>query len=222
MSSASHVPFRVIQGDNELTTAIVSDSLDVIGYRNQVMHTRLVPLVSGSRAFGRSSTVQFVPSFAEVESPYDDAIAFIDALVEGDVAVIATDGNYSTGYWGELFSAAAIGRRAAGMITDGNVRDTLKIERLGFPAFSAGHRPIDFRGRMRISAMHHRVEMSGVGVDHGDLILADDDGVVVIPQCVEREVLEVARARASAESAVLIDLLAGSTLRTVWDRYKVL
>ncbi|MCU1636851.1 MAG: dimethylmenaquinone methyltransferase [Cryobacterium sp.] len=216
-------PVRGLEpGDVILTAAMVADSLDSVGYRHQVLHEHLSPLVQGSRAFGRASTVQFAPSFADAESPYDDAIAFIDALTPGDLAVVATDGNLSTGYWGELFSAAAKGRSCVGVVTDGNIRDSSKIQPLGFPTFSAGRRPVDFRARMRIVATHQPVKLGGVMIHHGDLVLADDDGIVVIPQEVETEVLDAARSRAKSESTVLGELLGGATLREVWDRYRVL
>lgn len=223
MSSDERAVFRPLPGDERLSSAVISDSLDSLGLRHQVLQTALTPLVVGSRAFGRASTARFEPSNVDpAEGPYDDAIAFIDALVEGDIAVLATGANMSTAYWGELFSAAALGRRAAGMITDGAIRDTPKIRGLGFASFSAGCRPIDFRARMAISSVHQRVELAGVLVDHGDLVFADDDGVVVIPRDVEAQVLDRARARTKSESAVLVDLQAGATLRAVWDRYRVL
>ncbi|HEY5221993.1 MAG TPA: RraA family protein [Microbacteriaceae bacterium] len=223
MSSDERGIFRQAPGDERLSTAVISDSLDSLGLRHQVVQTTLTALCVGSRAFGRASTARFEPTDVDpAEGPYEDAIAFIDALVEGDVAVLATGANYSTAYWGELFSAAALGRRAVGMITDGPIRDTPKIMQLGFACFSATHRPIDFRARMRIVAAHQRVELGGVAIDHGDLVLADDDGVVVIPKTVEAHVLERARARTSSESAVLVDLRGGATLRAVWDRHHVL
>lgn len=223
MSSGESAAFRPLPGDERLSTAVISDSLDSLGLRHQVLQATLSPLVEGSRAFGRASTVRFEPSFVDpAEGPYDDAIAFIDALIEGDIAVLATGANLSTAYWGELFSAAALGRGAAGMITDGAIRDTPKIRRLGFASFSAGCRPIDFRARMAISSVHQPVHLAGVAIDHGDLVLADDDGVVVIPRQVEAQVLDRARARTQSESAVLVDLQAGATLRAVWDHYQVL
>jgi 4-hydroxy-4-methyl-2-oxoglutarate aldolase len=221
--SSANTPFRAAEGDERLSTPMISDSLDSLGFRDQALRSRLAPLVPGSRLLGRASTVQFAPSPVDnPDGPYDDAISYIDSLVEGDIAVIATGANRSTAYWGELFSAAAIGRSVAGVITDGNVRDSPKIEALGLPVFSAGRGPEDFRARMRIVAVHTKVCLLGVDVDHGDLIMADDDGVVVIPQSIESEVLRAARTRASTESNVLADLLSGASLRTVWDKYKVL
>jgi regulator of RNase E activity RraA len=218
-SSEQYVPQSI---DASLTSAMISDSLDVVGVRNNVMANHVVPLFEGARVLGRASTVHFEPSDEDSEHPYDDAIAYIDTLRPGNVAVIATGDNLSTAYWGELFSAAAIGRGALGAVTDGNIRDTEKIKGLKFPVWSAGRRPIDFRARMKIATMGGRVHVGGVAIDHGDLIVADDDGVVVIPRALEHEVLALARARASSESMVLDELLGGATLRHVWDTYRVL
>ena len=109
-SSEQYVPQSI---DASLTSAMISDSLDVVGVRNNVMANHVVPLFEGARVLGRASTVQFEPSDEDSEHPYDDAIAYIDTLRPGNVAVIATGDNLSTAYWGELFSAAAIGRGAA-------------------------------------------------------------------------------------------------------------
>jgi regulator of RNase E activity RraA len=219
---SSSEPYAAQDIDAGLTSAMISDSLDVVGVRHNVMANHVVPLFEGARALGRASTVRFDISFEDSENPYDDAIAYIDTLRRGDIAVIATDSNLSTAYWGELFSAAATGRGAVGAVTDGNIRDTAKIKDLKFPVWSAGRRPIDFRARMKIVTMGERVRVGGVDIDHGDLILADDDGVVVIPHALENDVLTLARARASNESMVLDELLGGATLRDVWDKHRVL
>lgn len=206
-----------------LTTAILSDSLDKVGHRHQVLAERLTCVVPGSRIVGRARTAQFVPALdADPEHPYDDAIDFIDTTESGDLLVIATGESNASAFWGELFSAAALGRGAVGMVTDGNVRDSDKIRLLGFGAFARSARPIDYRGRMTIAGTQQAVVIGGVSVAQGDLVMADDDGVVVVPRAVEAEVLAIANARAAGESQVLGDLLAGVTLREVWERYGLL
>jgi regulator of RNase E activity RraA len=208
--------------DLALTTAIVSDALDKVGCRDHVLHSAITTLVPGTRLLGRAATVHFAPSAVDSAAPYDEAIAFIDTLGVGDVAVVATNANGSTAYWGELFSAAAIGRGAVGVITDGPVRDAAKIRTLGFATFCAGHLPLDFRARMRIDAVSESVVVGGLTIHHGDLTLADDDGVVVIPRVVETDVITLARERVAAETLVLAQLLGGASLRHVWDTYHVL
>jgi regulator of RNase E activity RraA len=209
-------------GDDALSSAMVSDSLDELGFRAQVLSGDILPLFSGTRVFGRASTVQFVPTQSDSDRPYDDAISYIDSLGTGDVAVVATGTNLSSAYWGELFSAAAMGRGATGVITDGTIRDVTKVEALGFPVFCAGRRPIDFRARMMIDSVHQPVLIGGVTVNEGDLVLGDGDGVVVIPHEVEVQVLIRARTRAAKETIVLSELLSGESLRVVWDTYSVL
>jgi 4-hydroxy-4-methyl-2-oxoglutarate aldolase len=223
MSSAERPGFTPQAGDEKLTSAMVSDSLDAAGLRSQVLDRRLAPLASGSRAFGRAWTVRFEPSTEDIPAdPYGAAIDYISAIQAGEIAVIGTGQSNDSAFWGELFSAAAIGAGAAGVITDGNLRDTDKIVGLGFPAFSLSRRPIDYRARMRVAETGGTVVLCGVEIAVGDLVLADDDGVVVIPQSHEADVLARARARSAAESTVLAELLAGDTLRAVWDRHGIL
>ena len=214
--------YRVQPSDEKLSSAIVSDALDLAGLRNQTI-SRLLPVTDGRFIFGRARTVQYVPTTRDDPSgPYDDAIAFIDSLQPGHIAVSASGHNLVTAYWGELFSAAAKGRGAVGAITDGNIRDSVKIQALDFPVYSASRRPTDFRARMRVVAMHEPVIIEGVRIEDGDLIAADDDGIAVVPKAAEARVLDAARARAAVESEILVELLAGASLRSVWDRYKVL
>jgi 4-hydroxy-4-methyl-2-oxoglutarate aldolase len=205
-----------------LTSPIVSDSLDAVGLRHQVLDRGLVPLDPGARAIGRAHTIQFAPTELDVVDPYAEAMSFIDGLRPGSLAVIATGRDDRTAYWGELFSAAAIGRGAVGTICDGPVRDTPKVRALGYPVFAAGTRPIDFRARMRVVATSQPVRCAGVVIAEGDLVVADADGIVVVPAAFEGSVLERAVARATAESTVLTELLAGASLREVWERWHVL
>lgn len=217
------VAFEEQPGDERLTSAMVSDSLDECGLRAQVLTSRLSPVVAGSRAFGRAATARFIPSSVDrPDDPYGPAIDFLSGLQQGEVAVIATGESNESAFWGELFSAAAIGAGAVGVVTDGNLRDTGKIAGLGFAAFSRSHRPIDYRRRMDIADTRETVTIGGVQIADGDLVIADDDGVVVVPREREAEVLAVARLRAAAESTVLAELLAGESLRAVWDRHRIL
>ncbi len=180
-------------------------------------------MTPGSRAFGRAWTVRFEPSTVDFPAdPYGAAIDYISAIRPGEIAVIGTEESNETAFWGELFSAAAIGAGAVGVVTDGNLRDTEKIVGLGFPAFSRSRRPIDYRARMRVTETGGAIELGGVRIATGDIVLADDDGVVVIPRERELEVLTLARERAAKESTVLTELLAGESLRAVWDRHGIL
>jgi regulator of RNase E activity RraA len=200
----------------------LSDALDAAGRRDQVLSAAIRPLVKGTRASGRAATVAFGPVDHDTDTPYDEMIAFIDGLERGSVVVAGTGPSERAAFWGELFSTAALGRGAAGLVCDGCIRDTPGIEELGFPAFAPGSRPIDMRARMEVTARDVPVECGGVTVAPGDLVLADDDGVVVVPREVEADVLRRATEKAERESTVHAELLGGATLRDVWDRHHVL
>jgi regulator of RNase E activity RraA len=210
------------QLNETVTSAQLADALDSLGRRDQVMQAGIAPLTLGARAVGRAATVAFAPVDHDSDRPYDAAISFIDGLASGAMVVISSGGATSTAFWGELFSAAAIGRGAAGAVCDGYVRDSDKVRTLGFPVFAAGTRPIDFRARMEISVTDETILCGGVHVHPGDLVLADDDGIVVVPRDVEDEATQVANQRAMRETTVLEELRDGATLESVWNRYGVL
>lgn len=222
------IGFAPAAGDERLTAAIVSDSLDAAGLRNQVLERRLAPLLPGSRAMGRAATIRFEPvdrrerAALDSADPYRSSIDFIDSLQAGQLVVIATGESNASAVWGELFSAAALGSGVRGVVTDGNLRDTEHVATLGFPAFSLSRRPIDYRARMCVAEAGRPVTLCGVLVSPGDLVVADDDGVVVVPRAHEAEVLTLARTRAAGESTVLSELLAGETLSAVWQRHGLL
>lgn len=224
--SLAQSSLRLEDLDPEITAAftapILSDSLDASGIRTQTLVGGVNPIKPGLRALGRAATLAFAPDDRDREDPYAALIDAIDGLPPGSVVMMATGADDRTAYWGELFSAAAMGRGAVGAVCDGPTRDTPKIHGLGFALFGNGTRPIDLRARMAVVSAGDRIECGGVPVSPGDIVLADDDGVVVVPQEHESEVLERAVARVTAERNVLAELLAGAKLREVWDRWKVL
>lgn len=209
--------------DPRVRTAMVSDSLDVVGVRNNVMNSSIRALRPEMRAVGIAATIAFEPSTEfDQRDPYGAAIDFLDTLTPGQLAVVATGGRDDSAFWGELFSAAAKGRGATGMVSDGPLRDTEAIVGLGFNVFGASMRPIDYKGRMRVSSVGTVVTCGGVEVNPGDAVIADADGVAIIPKIHIEKVFQLANARAQNEKSVLKDLLAGKSVREVWDAYGVL
>jgi regulator of RNase E activity RraA len=105
---------------------------------------------------------------------------------------------------------------------DGCTRDTKAIKAMGFPVFHGGIAPLDTKGRGKIMAIDVAIECAGVSVRSGDLIFGDADGVVVIPQGVEAEVLDLAFKKVAGERDSLRDLQAGQPLGEVFARYGIL
>jgi len=209
-----------------LYVAAVCDILDSLGLRHQAMHQRLRPLLPDRRAcgfVGRARTFQWMPTDAIDESdPYGLEIEAMDALRPGDVAVHSTDHAGTNAPWGELMSTAAVRRGAVGCVCDSQIRDCNLIIDLGFPVYYAGIRPVDSMGRGRLTAYDVPITCGAVSVRPGELIFADFDGIVVVPRDVEDRVLRLAREKAGKESLSRQALLAGKTLREVYDAYGVL
>lgn len=223
MSGKPFVLHSGLEVDIRVRSALVSDSLDLIGIRSNVMSRAVTPLVSAMKIIGYASTIEFVEEKDfDPQDPYGPAIDFLDSLQSGDVAIVATGHSTQSAFWGELFSTAAKGRGANGVVTDGPLRDTQEILPVGFSAFGIGTLPFDYKGRMKVSSVHSRVSCGGVEVNQGDLIVADNDGVAVVPASKIDEVITLANERARRESTVLKELLEGKSVRSVWDKHRVL
>ncbi|MGC9347554.1 MAG: RraA family protein [Anaerolineae bacterium] len=210
----------------ELYVAAVCDVLDGLGYREQAMHQRLRPLLpdrNNCGFVGRARTLQWMPvEYVDSSDPYGLEIAAIDALEGGDVVVHSTDYAGTNAPWGELMSTAAQVKGVAGCVCDSQIRDCVKIIEMGFPVYYTGIRPLDSQGRGRVMAYDVPIQCGEVLVHPGDLVFADFDGVVVIPQQVEEETLRLAYEKVNKETMTRQELLEGKSLREVYDRYGVL
>ena len=202
----------------------VSDILDEMGYRQQAMHQRLRPLDSENcTVVGRARPFRWMETdYVIEEDPYGLEIDAMDSLQPGDVPVHSTDALGVNAPWGELMSTAAKRNGAVGCICDSLVRDCRKIVALGFPVFCAGIRPVDSKGRARVMSYDVPVKCGDVLVRPHDLIFADFDGVVVIPQKIEAEVLRRSAEKVGKENQSRRELIEGRTLREVFSRYGVL
>lgn len=203
--------------------AMVSDSLDLLGIRNNAMSFDIKPLDRAMRVSGYAATIEFeASSDFDPKDPYARAIDFLDSLDKGEVAIVATGGEHKSAFWGELFSTAAKRNGATGVICDGPLRDVNQIFETGFSAFGVGSLSYDYKGRMRVANTRTTVTCGGVLVSPGDFVIGDIDGVVVVPGDVINEVFTAANARALGENHVLIDLKAGSSVREAWNKHRIL
>lgn len=210
----------------ELYVAAVSDILDSLGIRNQVMHSRLRPLlpdIYNCGFAGRARTVRWIEIDHIIErDPYGLEIEVMDSLKPGDVVVHSTDYAGTNAPFGELMSTVARKNGAVGCICDSQVRDCIKIIELGFPIYYRGIQALDSMGRGRVVSYDDPVRCGEVLVKSGELIFADFDGIVVIPGEVEAEVVQLAKERVGKESLTRAELMQGATLRDVFNKYRVL
>jgi len=205
-----------------LYTAVVADSLDELGYRNQAMREYVRPLVPSYVCAGWARTISCVDIFHVPADPYAMEIEAVDSLLPGEVAVVSTVASVRNAPWGELLSTAARARGALGAVVDGLVRDVKKIEQLGFPVFASGIKPVDSKGRGMVVDYNVPVDCAGVLVSPGDLVFADYDGVVVIPAAAVSQTVRLATDKVTRENHTRAELLNGALLRDVYNKYGVL
>lgn len=200
-----------------LYPAVLSDCLDKLGWRRQVMEPRIRPLYPEAVLAGFAATVHCVEVDALPSSPdeyYKGELQAVDALREGDVMVVST---CNGSYWGELLATASRYRGAVGIVADAYARDTLKLIEMQFPTFIAGILACDSLGRIEVDQVGVPVECGGVTVKPDDLLLGDYDGVVVIPSEIAKEAISLAEEKVAGENLVRDKLAEGMA---VWDAFR--
>jgi regulator of RNase E activity RraA len=213
---------EIVRGS--LYAAVLSDVLDGLGYRHQVLPPWIRPLDDSVVLCGRARTGLYRDVFhvPPGHNPYELEIALIDDLRPGDVAVLGCGRSGRIAPWGELLTTASMARGAQGCLTDGLVRDVKAIRALRFPVFHGGIGPLDSKGRGEVCALDVPLECAGVTVNPGDLVFGDADGVVVVPQPVVVQTVKQALEKVEGEDRTRYELKQGARLADVFKKYGVL
>ncbi len=222
-SETGHADRRSAAAPPSLTVAAIADALDRLGHRDQVMHSRMRPVVAPAPIFGPAFTIQAIAQPSESGEPYDKELAAVDAIPAQAVVVFNAGGVSEAGIWGELLSTRALARGAIGAVIDGAVRDLTGIDRLGFPVFATAVHAADSYGRVEVISFEQPITCAGVAVRPGDLVAGDLDGVVVIPAEVADQCVVDAEAKLAKEQPARTMLRdGGATVRETYARYGVL
>ena len=184
----------------KLYTPVVGDILDVMGYTHQFLPQYIRPLKEHMKLAGKACTVLECDVFSPQKKPFGLLTEALDQLEKNEI-YIAT-GAHNSALWGELLTAAAKMRGAAGAVLDGCHRDTPQVLAQDFPVFSQGCWAQDSSIRTYVLEFRCPVEIGQVTVMDGDIIFGDIDGVLVIPRQVHEEVIEKALEKAAGEKRV--------------------
>jgi 4-hydroxy-4-methyl-2-oxoglutarate aldolase len=203
----------------ELYTAAVADVLDSLGLENQTLPPAIGPLRPGMRLEGPVFAIEGRPHAGhDYETSIRRILEMLGAVPPGHVPVYAT-GDETCAQFGELSATALAAQGCPGVVLDGGTRDVAFIERQGFPVFCRYTTPLDSVPRWEAVAWGNEVEIGGVRVATGDWVLADADGVVVVPAERRDEVLARAREVVDAENEVRAAVREGMTPLEAYDRY---
>jgi 4-hydroxy-4-methyl-2-oxoglutarate aldolase len=205
-----------------LYSAVVCDALDALGYPHQSPRVQLLPVTGHEKLIGRCKTTLWADMAHVDPRPYELELRAVDACRPDDVFVCAASGSMRSGVWGELLSTAARNSGCVGVIVDGAVRDVAKMRAMNFPAFARGTCVYDSQNRQRVVDVDVIIEIDGVAFAPGDLVIADVDGVVVIPRAVEAEAVRRAWDKVHAENVTRDAIKNGMKATAAYEKFGVL
>ncbi|TCL10310.1 regulator of RNase E activity RraA [Shimia isoporae] len=211
----------------KLFTAVLGDVLDVLGHRRQFLPQPIKPLAQGTKLAGRAMTV-LEADFPEgkghgplADMPFGLMFAALDDLKEGEI-YIASGSSFEYALWGGLMSTRALHLKAAGAILNGYVRDTSEILHLGFPVFSRGAFAQDQGVRGKVIDYRVPIDIEGIRINDGDLVFADDEGVLIVPQEAEKEAIALALEKVATENEVANAIRKGMSSQDAFATFGVM
>lgn len=215
LSDHDHLATRVY-------AAVISDALDALGIAGQIVSSAVRPIVDTGVVVGYAHTARSVPVHRHPERPYWRLMEALDTLPVGAVWVIAAGGSGSSSIFGGLLANAALARGARACVVDGAVRDSNELEALRFPTFATGLSVADSLGRDEVVAYDQPIVCGGVTVAPRDLVVADRDGIVVVPGEAESDVVRYALEKVSGERELRAELRAGLPVVEAFAKYGIL
>jgi len=212
----------------ELYTAVVGDIMDKLGWLHQFLPPQIKPLKQDTFLVGRAMTVLETDVFGDeanqnpiLKKPFGLMLEALDDLKKNEV-YICTGASPTYALWGELMSTRAIKLGAAGAVVDGYSRDTKGILDLNFPTFSYGCYAQDQAPRGKVIDFRVPLEIKGVKVNPGDIVLGDIDGVCIVPQEIEEEVFKLAIEKARGEKMVQKKIEEGMSAKEAFEKYGIM
>lgn len=192
----------IVDGFQQLDdlTCTVSDVLDEMGIAGAVPASVLSPISHGQRIAGPAVTLRNVPESRVPKYGYDKHEQSLmgdrdvyDLARPGDILVVDSGGRAGVSNMGGLSATMAQRSGLAGAVINGGIRDIEGIRALNFPVWSRGVTPISGKFRLEAAEIGGMIDVAGLRVRPGDLVLADGSGVVVVPLELAVTVLELAR-----------------------------
>lgn len=204
-----------------LYTPVVGDILDGLGCYHQFLPQDVRPLRDDMKLVGRAMPVLMIDVYGPQKKPFGLLTEALDQLEEDEI-YLATGGTKRCAYWGELLTATARTRKAAGAVVNGWHRDTPQVLEQNWPVFSCGCYAQDSSVRTQVVDFRCPIEFGDVWVNPGDIVFGDIDGVLIIPQKYETEVFEKALEKAAGEKVVRKAIEGGMTATAAFAQFGIL
>jgi 4-hydroxy-4-methyl-2-oxoglutarate aldolase len=201
----------------KLSTTNIADALDAFGLKGATYGIR--PMwESAGKVVGRAVTVKLVAA-GLTKGKNHLGVKAIDAAQAGDVIIIDNSGRLDTSCWGGILANGAKMKGVSAVVVDGAVRDLDDCIEAGFPVYSRGTVVSTARGRIMEDATNVMIQIAGVQVRPGDVVMGDRSGIVIIPQEKIDEVLAKAEALYQKEEQMVAEIRAGASMLEVDNKY---
>ena len=207
--------------ETRLYTPVFGDILDGMGCVHQFLPQPIRPMSDEMKVVGRAMPVLMMDVYGLQDQPFGLMTQALDDLLPGEV-YLAAGAFHRSANWGEIMTATARTRGAAGAVVDGFHRDTPQVLEQRFPVFSRGPYAQDSGPRMKVADFRLPVEIGQVAVRPGDLVFGDVDGVLVIPADRVEEAVSRALEKAAAEKTVRGAIEGGMSATEAFRKYGVL
>ena len=197
-----------------LDTPALSDALDRLGVDGQALG--IVPLDRSFRAVGRAYTVRMLPRGLSGKSVGD----YIDDVPSNHIVVIDNGGRLDATVWGDILTTVAHRDGIAATAIDGVCRDVGRSIMLGYPIFARANTMRTGKDRVAAEAYGQPVQLAGIRVEPADWIVADADGVVVVPAVRADDIIEAAEEINATEDRIRDAVSGGERLVAARDRLR--
>lgn len=214
MSEVNNAMNKQIEELKKYNTPNISDAIDKLGINGQLYGIK--PIQFGHRVAGPIYTVKYMSIGEEVTSSGD----FLDEVPPGAIIVIDNEGRTDCTSWGDLMTKVAIRNKIEATIINGACRDIDVIIELSYPIYAKGYYMRTAKDRVIMQGTNIPLSISGVLINPGDIAMADDSGVVVIPQNIFKEVLKLVKEIYEAEENIEKAIGEGDTLVGARKKFK--
>lgn len=194
-----------------LVSGMFSDFYDSIGHSGNIIHG-LRPLNVEHKVFARARTVKLVDAPGEAEN-IELGLGFLEDVQPGEV--LCVEGSHNFAYFGELMTRLGMRGGLAGAIIDGLTRDSSFVATTAFPVFAAGCSPIDIKGRGKVLAVDVPIQMNGLTVEAHELIFADSDAIVKVPEALEEQTLAMLKTVVDEEKRIIQRVDSGESVNEI-------
>lgn len=204
---------NLIESFRKLATPTISDALDKLGIKGGC--EGILPIIQGSKIVGPAFTLKYIPVGVKKGTVGD----YIDLAQPGDIFVLDNGGRTYCTVWGGILSITAKLKGIAGTIIDGVCRDVEEIYEQKYPIFSRGRFMVTGKDRVQLEAMNIPICIANIQVKPMDIVVADDSGVLIIPQEKAEEVLGLSQNIAEKETQIEKAVKEGLSLQEARKKY---